>query len=73
VVQVEHTTALHQRCRLAGDVWRDEVQRADLIVGAKNTPACSFPFIKFMGGEPTKPATNKLAGSLYIFSGVSIC
>ena len=35
--------------------------------------AAISPSIRFMGGEPTKPATKSVAGRLYISSGVPIC
>ena len=44
-----------------------------LPAGPEKRPSTSAPSMKFIGGDPMKPATKRLAGALYIFAGVSSC
>ena len=60
----------------AGD--RREAARPRVFVpklpaGPEKRPSARSPSKKFIGGDPMKPATNRLAGALYIFAGVSSC
>ena len=39
----------------------------------RTPPSATWPWMRFMAGEPMKPATNRLAGVSYSASGESTC